>query len=52
MPIVDSHTHVASSWYEPIETLLWEMDRNGVDQSSTLRQASWAGFVKAGQRCS
>lgn len=37
MPIVDSHTHVASSWYEPIETLLWEMDRNGVDQAVLIQ---------------
>jgi L-fuconolactonase len=33
MPIVDSHTHVAKSWYEPVEALLFEMDRNGVDQA-------------------
>src|SRR5215212_189887 len=37
MPIVDSHTHVATSWYEPIETLLYEMDRNGVDQAALIQ---------------
>jgi L-fuconolactonase len=37
MPIVDSHTHTANSWYEPIETLLWEMDRNGVDQAVLIQ---------------
>src|SRR5919202_3384175 len=37
MPIVDSHTHVAQSWYEPIETLLFEMDRNGVDQAVLIQ---------------
>ena len=25
MAIVDSHTHVAPSWYEPIETLLFDV---------------------------
>jgi L-fuconolactonase len=37
MPIVDSHTHVARSWYEPIETLLFAMDRNGVDQAVLIQ---------------
>ena len=37
MPVVDSHTHVARSWYEPIETLLFEMDRNGVDQAVLIQ---------------
>ena len=37
MPIVDSHTHVASAWYEPIETLLWEMDRNGVEKAVLIQ---------------
>src|SRR5919202_3662793 len=37
MPIVDSHTHVARSWYEPVETLLFEMDRNGVDQAVLIQ---------------
>ena len=37
MAIVDSHTHVARSWYEPIETLLFEMDRNGVDQAVLIQ---------------
>jgi L-fuconolactonase len=37
MPIVDSHTHTANSWYEPIETLLFEMDRNGVDQAVLIQ---------------
>src|SRR3954470_15522750 len=37
MPIIDSHTHVANSWYEPIETLLWEMDRNGVDKAVLIQ---------------
>lgn len=31
--IVDSHCHVSSVWYEPIETLLAQMGRNGVQQA-------------------
>lgn len=31
--IVDSQCHVAPLWYEPIETLLHQMDRYGVDQA-------------------
>jgi L-fuconolactonase len=30
--IVDSHCHTAVGWYEPIEVLLAQMDRNGVEQ--------------------
>jgi L-fuconolactonase len=30
MRIVDSHCHVAAIWYEPVETLLFQMDRTGV----------------------
>jgi L-fuconolactonase len=31
--IVDSHCHVSSHWYEPAETLLFQMDRCGVDRA-------------------
>jgi L-fuconolactonase len=31
--IVDSHCHVSPVWYEPVETLLQQMDRNGVAQA-------------------
>lgn len=31
MPIVDSHCHVSLAWYEPVESLLSQMDRNGVE---------------------
>lgn len=31
--IIDSHCHVSDVWYEPVETLLHEMDRNGVDKA-------------------
>jgi L-fuconolactonase len=33
MVVVDTHCHASRDWYEPIETLLYEMDRNEVDQA-------------------
>ena len=30
--IVDSHCHAGESWYEPIETLLSQMDSNDVNK--------------------
>ncbi len=30
MVVVDSHCHVSDCWYEPVESLLNQMDRNGV----------------------
>jgi L-fuconolactonase len=30
MPIVDTHCHVSPVWYEPVESLLGQMERNGV----------------------
>jgi len=33
MVVVDTHCHASLDWYEPIETLLYEMDRNGVDRA-------------------
>lgn len=30
MPIIDSHCHVSPHWYEPVESLLWQMERYGV----------------------
>lgn len=33
MQLVDSHCHASEVWYEPVETLLHEMDRNGVQQA-------------------
>lgn len=37
MPIVDTHCHASPIWYEPVETLLFEMDRNGVDQAVLIQ---------------
>ena len=33
MVVVDTHRHASLDWYEPIETLLHEMDSNGVDHA-------------------
>jgi L-fuconolactonase len=30
MMIVDAHCHVSPHWFEPVESLLFQMDRNGV----------------------
>jgi L-fuconolactonase len=37
MPIVDSHCHAARSWYEPVELLLFQMERSGVDQAVLIQ---------------
>jgi L-fuconolactonase len=37
MAIVDTHCHAALGWYEPVETLLFEMDRAGVDQAVLIQ---------------
>lgn len=37
MPIVDSHCHASRSWYEPIELLLVQMERNGVDHAALIQ---------------
>jgi L-fuconolactonase len=35
--IVDSHCHAALGWYEPIEVLLAQMDRNGVELAALIQ---------------
>jgi len=37
MPIVDSHCHVSPVWYEPVESLLHQMDRNGVEHAILIQ---------------
>ena len=37
MVIVDSHCHVSLSWYEPVESLLDQMDRNEVEQAVLIQ---------------
>jgi len=33
IPIIDSHCHVSLRWFEPADTLLFQMDRNGVERA-------------------
>ena len=33
MLIVDTHCHVSTAWYEPVESLIQQMDRNGVEKA-------------------
>jgi L-fuconolactonase len=33
MDVVDSHCHVSTVWYEPVESLLFQMDRHGVGRA-------------------
>lgn len=33
MLVVDSHCHASDVWFEPVETLLFQMDHNGVAQA-------------------
>ncbi len=33
MQIIDSHCHAGASWFEPIESLLFQMDSNGVERA-------------------
>src|SRR5438552_1390668 len=40
MLIVDSHCHASLGWYEPVETLLYQMDANGVERA-VLTQLRW-----------
>jgi L-fuconolactonase len=38
--IVDSHVHVSTSWYEPVETLLFHMDQHGVAQAVLVQESA------------
>ena len=37
MLIIDTHCHAGNNWFEPIETLEFEMDRNGVDKAALIQ---------------
>ncbi|MGE3267360.1 MAG: amidohydrolase [Chloroflexota bacterium] len=37
MRLADSHCHAARGWYEPIEVLLAQMDRNGVELAALIQ---------------
>ena len=36
MLIVDTHCHAAQNWFEPVELLLFQMNRNGVDKAALI----------------
>ncbi|MDA8219348.1 MAG: amidohydrolase family protein [Dehalococcoidales bacterium] len=37
MIVVDSHCHVSRDWYEPVESLLYQMNRNKVEQAVLIQ---------------
>ena len=37
--IVDSHCHASQAWYGPVESLVYEMDRNGVERAILIQIA-------------
>ena len=37
MLIIDTHTHAGNNWFEPIEVLEFQMDRNGVDKAVLIQ---------------
>lgn len=37
MVVVDSHCHVSEAWYEPVESLLYQMDRNRVSHAILIQ---------------
>ena len=42
MPTVDAHCHVSPVWYEPVESLLSQMERNGVDHAVLIQMQGQA----------
>ena len=40
MRIVDSHCHVASDWFEPVESLLFQMDRYGIEHAILVQDSA------------
>ncbi len=42
MLIVDSHCHVSDCWYEPVESLLDQMERNGVEKAILIQMQGQA----------
>jgi L-fuconolactonase len=37
MVVVDTHCHASPYWYEPVETLLDQMNRHGVAQATLIQ---------------
>ena len=54
MLIIDTHTHAGNNWFEPIEVLEFQMDRNGVDKALLVQHGgvfdSGYLFEEAGKR--
>jgi L-fuconolactonase len=42
VPVIDSHCHVSPVWYEPVEVLLFQMERNGVDHAVLIQMMGQA----------
>ena len=42
MVIVDSHCHASPVWYEPVESLLHQMERNGVEHAILIQMQGQA----------
>ncbi len=42
MRIVDSHCHVSPVWYEPVESLLHQMEQNGVEHAVLIQMRGQA----------
>jgi L-fuconolactonase len=43
--IVDSHCHASDRWYEPLESLVHQMDRNGVDAAVLVQMLGTFDFT-------
>ena len=41
MEVVDTHCHASPYWYEPVEILLDQMTRNGVDKAVLIQLLGW-----------
>ena len=54
MLIIDTHTHAGRNWFEPIEVLEFQMDRNGVDRAVLIQHGGTFDngylFEEAGKR--
>ena len=37
MVVVDTHCHASPYWFEPVEVLLDEMTRSGVDKAALIQ---------------
>lgn len=47
MRIIDAHCHATPDWHEPVEALLFQMERHGVEQAVLIQINGQYGNVKA-----